>query len=105
MTERATESGVETTRVQLELLVMHPDGPNESTWTEIMIRVQHMLNDLDREAGADVVLNENGHYGPKTADRIKKFQLANSISPAKGHMGNKTWTVLLQQWLPVGHAD
>jgi peptidoglycan hydrolase-like protein with peptidoglycan-binding domain len=64
-----------------------------------------MLNDLDRETGADVLLNENGNYGPKTADRIRRFQLDNNISPAKGHLGNKTWTVLLQQWLPVGEKD
>jgi peptidoglycan hydrolase-like protein with peptidoglycan-binding domain len=106
MPESAT--GVETTNVQFDLPVLHPDSPDEFRFRQSVQHVQHMLNDLDRDSGAEVLLNESGQFGPKTKERVGRFQVAAHLNPTpqqKGHVGRGTWIALLQQWLPVDEGD
>jgi peptidoglycan hydrolase-like protein with peptidoglycan-binding domain len=105
MTESAAEHGVETTKVQFDLPVLHPDAPGEFPFRQSVQHVQHILNEFDRDIGAEVLLNETGQYGPKTAARVTEFQKDNGIPQPHGSVGNRTWTKLLQQWLPVLEGD
>jgi peptidoglycan hydrolase-like protein with peptidoglycan-binding domain len=64
-----------------------------------------MLNDFDRWAGEEHLLNETGEFGPKTKERVIRFQNENHILPATGIVVDRTWTALLQKWLPVDEAS
>jgi peptidoglycan hydrolase-like protein with peptidoglycan-binding domain len=94
---------VDTTSIQLELPVLKQGSGN--THPDAVAHLQHMLNDLDRFTGGEVLLNENGEYGPKTTDRVKRFQRDNGIQPTTGAMGQRTWTGLLRQWLSVDQMN
>ena len=54
-------------------------------------RIQHMLNEL---TGAGI--EEDGVYGPATADAVSSFQAANGLA-VNGVVGGATWAVLQQQ--------
>jgi peptidoglycan hydrolase-like protein with peptidoglycan-binding domain len=63
--------------------------------------VQHMLNDLDRRNGEEVLLDENSIHAGKTIARVSQFQKDNDIGPPDGNVGPKTWNKLLEAWLAV----
>ena len=96
----AAAAAPEMTPTSPRLPVLHPDPSGELFQREAVMRLQHMFNDLDRWSGKEVVLNENGGYGPKTTDRVKKFQKDHGIDQT-GSVGRTTWEKLLMEWLPV----
>jgi hypothetical protein len=65
MTESAAEHGVETTKVQFDLPVLHPDAPGEFPFRQSVQHVQHMLNEFDRDIGAEVLLNKKDNTAPR----------------------------------------
>lgn len=73
---------------------------NPGTFGDTVSRIQHMLNDLDRFTGTQTLLNEDGEFGNKTTERVKRFQDDNGISPSTGGVGVRTWRTLLEAWLP-----
>jgi peptidoglycan hydrolase-like protein with peptidoglycan-binding domain len=67
-------------------------------------RLQHMLNPFvsGGEEGSPVVppLEEDGDFGPKTEQAVKRFQGADVGTLAvDGIVGRATWTKLLTMWL------
>lgn len=96
MTESSAAAAVETTQVTLTLPVLH----QSQTPREVVMHLQHMLNDFALADGRDPQFNETGEYGPKTTKAVKEFQQAHGISPATGDVGLRTWKALLEHWLP-----
>ena len=96
MTESSAAAAVKTTQVTVTLPVLE----ESQTPREVVMHLQHMLNDFALAAGRDPQFNETGEYGPKTINAIKEFQQAHGISPATGSMGPRTWKALLEDWLP-----
>jgi peptidoglycan hydrolase-like protein with peptidoglycan-binding domain len=81
--------------IKVSLPVVNPGAFGDS-----VSRIQHILNDLDRFTGVQTLLNEDGEYGNKTRERIRRFQDDNGISPSTGGVGERTWRALLEAWLP-----
>ncbi len=86
--------GDETIEVEIHLPVL---GRGSGALTAVM-RVQRMLN--DRGYGP---LVEDGDFGPKTEETVKRFQEANGIDQG-GHVGPQTWPALLTEWLTSSEA-
>ena len=68
-------------------------GVEPDTGPMIVVRVQHMLNDLG--VGP---LTEDGDFGPKTEAAVKAFEAGQGIDQG-GHIGPQVWPALLQAWL------
>ena len=81
--------GDETIEVELYLPILGRGAPVQNA----VVRVQHMLN--DRGYGP---LVEDGDFGPKTEEAVKKLQEAYGIDQG-GHVGPQTWPALLTDWL------
>jgi peptidoglycan hydrolase-like protein with peptidoglycan-binding domain len=96
MTESSATAAVETIQVTVTLPVLHRNPKPR----EVVMHLQHMLNDFAAAAGHDPEFNETGEYGPKTFAAIQRFQKAHGISPATGEVGLRTWKALLEAWLP-----
>lgn len=97
MTEGSAAAAVKTTQVTLTLPVLE----ESQTPREVVMHLQHMLNDFALAAGHEPPFNETGEYGPKTVKAIKEFQQAHGLSPATGKtVGPRTWKALLEDWLP-----
>ena len=66
--------------------------------------VQQILNDFDRLNDEALLLNQTFAINHETQARITRFQQENGIAPATGGVGVRTWTALLQMWLPTEEA-
>jgi len=58
-----------------------------------VVRLQHVLNTVGPAS-----LAEDGQFGPKTEEAVKKFQGNQSLT-ADGVVGPRTWSALLNAWL------
>ena len=91
-----TESfaGVETTEPRVTLPVLHPDPhPRDA-----VKRLQHMFNEIDRDAGRRPRFNETGEYGTKTITRVRELQEEEGLEQT-GSVGSDTWRAVLERWL------
>jgi hypothetical protein len=68
---------------------------------EAVACVQHMLNDLDRRNGEELLLHESFEFGDATKDRVFRFQEENNLPDPSGRVGPRTWEALLRAWLEV----
>lgn len=92
MTE--SSAGVETTNPSVTLPVLHPDPhPRDA-----VKRLQHMFNDIDRDAGRNPIFNETGEYGNKTTKRVRELQKDEGLDQT-GSVGRETWRTVLERWL------
>ena len=105
MTESSrAAAAIPTVQITLRLPVLNPGDDAVSHFAAIS-HVQHMLNDFDRWAGMELLLNETGEYGDQTVERVFRFQEESHISGPTGGVGERTWRALLQKWLPVDEAS
>jgi Putative peptidoglycan binding domain len=106
MTESSAEvAAIPTVQITLRLPILNPGDTDMVSHVAAISHVQHMLNDFDRWAGREVLLNETGEYGDQTRDRVLQFQKDNHISGPTGGVEVRTWKALLQKWLPVDEAS
>ncbi len=69
-----------------------------------VLRLQQMLNPFvgHGEEGSDIEpLVEDGIFGPKTEDAVRRFQRFSEGPPlaVDGIVGHNTWTRLLTMWM------
>jgi peptidoglycan hydrolase-like protein with peptidoglycan-binding domain len=86
--------------ITVRLPVLNPGDSSQAVGS-----VQEILNDFARFNGEETLLNQSFEFGPQTTARVKKFQQENSIAPATGGVGVRTWKALLQAWLPLQEPE
>jgi peptidoglycan hydrolase-like protein with peptidoglycan-binding domain len=94
MSEQATAE--HTVQVTLSLPILRKTGPEYTSGRAK--RLQHMLNDAYGLSGTPYKLAEDGWFGPKTEEAVKRYQ-DNEDIVVDGMVGRQTYTKLVSAWL------